>query len=107
MRSRSCRRCIARWSRRGRSGQLPIALEGLARFVRGYSEARTAIGLALWYPLVVLTLAYALFVGLVISIVPRSQRVRVTWACLCPTPMRWLGALGESTEYWWLAGPID
>ena len=37
-----------------RSGQLPIALEGLARYVRGYTEARSAIGLALWYPLIVL-----------------------------------------------------
>ncbi len=42
-----------------RSGQLPIALEGMARYVRGYSEARAAIGVALWYPLLVLSLAYA------------------------------------------------
>src|SRR5262245_23349033 len=42
------------------AGRLPIALEGLARYVRGYGEARTAIGLALWYPLIVLSLAYGL-----------------------------------------------
>ena len=54
-----------------RSGRLPIALEGLAKYVRGYAEARAAIGLALWYPLLVLTLAYALFVGLVSMAVPR------------------------------------
>ena len=29
-----------------RSGQLPVALEGLAGYVRGYSEARSTIGLA-------------------------------------------------------------
>ena len=54
-----------------RSGRLTVALEGLAEYVRGYSEARTAIGLALWYPLLVLALAYGLFVGLVSLAVPR------------------------------------
>ena len=54
-----------------RSGRLPVALEGLARYVRGYSEARAAIGLALWYPILVLALAYGLFVGLVSLVVPR------------------------------------
>ncbi len=29
------------------SGRLPIALEGIGRYVRGYSDARAAIGLAL------------------------------------------------------------
>ncbi len=57
-----------------RSGRLPIALEGLAQYVRGYAEARAAIGLALWYPLLVLTLAYALFVGLVSLAVPAVRR---------------------------------
>ena len=39
--------------------------------MRGYSEARSAIGLALWYPIQVLALAYALFVGFVWLVVPR------------------------------------
>ncbi len=64
-----------------RSGQLPVALEGLARYVRGYSEARRAIGLALWYPVMVLALAYALFVGLVRMAVPRfRENLRGTWS---------------------------
>ena len=53
------------------SGRLPIALEGLAKYVRGYAEARAAIGLALWYPLLVLCLAYVLFLGLLYLAVPR------------------------------------
>src|SRR6478752_9159860 len=52
-----------------RSGRLPAALEGLARYVRSYSEARSAIGVALWYPIVVLSLAYALFLGLVMEVI--------------------------------------
>ncbi len=78
-----------------RSGQLPIALEGLAKYVRGYAEARSAIGLALWYPLIVLTLAYVLFVGMVELAVPRfiaafdSLRLTVT------APVRMMSWLGE------------
>ncbi len=85
---------------------MPIALEGLARYVRGYSEARTAIGLALWYPLVVLSLAYALFVGLVLAIVPRFLDAFESLGLASPKPLRWLSALGQTTDYWWLAGPI-
>jgi hypothetical protein len=41
------------------------------RYVTSYSEARAAIGVALWYPILVLSLAYDLFLGLLIEIVPR------------------------------------
>ena len=54
-----------------RSGRLPIALEGLSTFARGYLEARRSIGLALWYPLLVLTLAYGLFLFIVTTVIPR------------------------------------
>jgi type II secretory pathway component PulF len=89
-----------------RSGQLPTALEGLARYVRGYSEARATIGLALWYPLVVLSLAYALFVGLVLLIVPRFLDAFDSLGLASPAPLRWLRMVGQNTDYWWLAGPI-
>jgi general secretion pathway protein F len=89
-----------------RSGRLPIALEGLARYVRGYSEARAAVGVALWYPIVVLTLAYGLFLGLVVLVVPRfvlafdSLRIAVPW------PLVVLQRLGELAPYWWPVWPI-
>jgi type II secretory pathway component PulF len=89
-----------------RSGNLPVALEGLARYVRGYSEARAVIGLALWYPLVVLCLAYALFVCLVLVIVPRFIDAFLSLGLSAPAPLRWLSAVGQTSEYWWLAGPI-
>jgi type II secretory pathway component PulF len=89
-----------------RSGQLPVALEGLARYVRGYSEARATIGLALWYPLVVLTLAYGLFVGMVTFIVPRFLEAFESLGLAAPAPIRWLRAIGQTTDYWWMAGPI-
>jgi type II secretory pathway component PulF len=89
-----------------RSGQLPIALEGMARYVRGYGEARAAIGLALWYPLLVLTLAYALFVGLVSTAVPRFVDAFESLRLGVAAPLRFLAWIGEWAPYWWPVGPV-
>jgi general secretion pathway protein F len=89
-----------------RSGRLPIALEGLARYVRGYSEARASIGLALWYPLLVLTLTYALFVGLVSLVVPKFVAGFESLGLAVAAPLHWLSWIGASASYWWPVGPI-
>jgi general secretion pathway protein F len=89
-----------------RAGRLPVALEGMARYVRGYAEARTAIGLALWYPLMVLALAYGLFLGLVWVVVPRFVATFETLGLTVVAPLRWLSWLSGSVEYWWPVGPI-
>ena len=76
-----------------RSGRLPAALEGLARYVRGYSEARAAIGVALWYPILVLSLAYALFLGLVIEVIPGSSGPSSRWGSRSSRPCAgWSGS---------------
>ena len=89
-----------------RSGQLPVALEGLARYVRSYSEARRAIGLALWYPVIVLALAYGLFVGLVRVAVPNFVKTFEELGLPVAAPLRGLSWIGESSQYWWPVGPI-
>jgi type II secretory pathway component PulF len=89
-----------------RSGRLPAALEGLARYVRSYSEARAAIGVALWYPIVVLSLAYGLFLGLVIEIVPRFIAAFEVLGLGVIRPLHWLADLGELAPYWWPVGPV-
>ena len=89
-----------------RSGRLPVALEGLARYVRGYSEARTTIGLALWYPFLVVILSYGLFLGLVTMAVPRFLAAFDSLGLVAPFPLRWLGRLGETAGTWWPVGPI-
>ena len=89
-----------------RSGRLAVALEGLARYVRGYSEARTAIGLALWYPMLIITLAYGLFVGLVWEAVPRFLTAFEALGLKAAAPLHWLSWIGDSASYWWPAGPI-
>jgi type II secretory pathway component PulF len=89
-----------------RSGRLAVALEGLAEYVRGYSDARAAIGLALWYPLLVLALAYALFVGLVSVAVPRYVSAFESLDVAVPAALRLLSKVGETVDYWWPVGPI-
>ncbi|MBI3466104.1 MAG: type II secretion system F family protein, partial [Planctomycetes bacterium] len=54
-----------------KAGRLSVALEGLANFARNFAEMRRAIGMAMVYPLVILTIAYGLFVFLVLVILPR------------------------------------
>ena len=89
-----------------RSGRLSVALEGMSRYVRGYSEARATIGLALWYPLVVLALAYALFIGLVSLALPRFIHTFESLGMTASAPLRWLNWVGDSVGYWWPVGPI-
>jgi type II secretory pathway component PulF len=89
-----------------RSGRLAVALEGLAEYVRGYSEARAAIGLALWYPLLVLALAYGLLVGLVSLAVPRYVSAFEALDVPAPAVLRLLSKIGETVHYWWPIGPI-
>lgn len=89
-----------------RSGRLAVALEGLEHYVRGYSDARASIGLALWYPMLILTLAYALFVGLVTFAVPRFLSAFESLELKAAAPLHWLAWIGKSADYWWPAGPI-
>jgi len=89
-----------------RSGRLPVALEGLARYVRGYSDARATIGMALWYPILVVALAYVLFLGLITLVVPRFLAAFESLRLTVAPPLHWLNWLGGTAHYWWPAGPI-
>lgn len=86
-----------------RSGRLSTALEGLAAYARGFAEARRSIILALWYPLLVIALAYGLFVGIVTLVIPRfvgafqGLGLQVEW------PLRLLHRLGDTA---WVWGPF-
>ena len=88
------------------SGRLPIALEGLARYVRGYADARSAIGLALWYPLLVVSLAYALFLGMLTLVGDKMVPTADLLGLGATSPFHWLAWLYESMPYWWPVGPI-
>jgi type II secretory pathway component PulF len=89
-----------------RTGRLAVALEGLTRFARSYAEMRRVIGLALVYPLVVLTVAYALFVGFVVAVAPRFVAMIRSFHLPARGPAFALAWLGETAIYWGPVGPV-
>jgi general secretion pathway protein F len=89
-----------------RAGRLPAALEGMARYLRGVGDARRTIGLAMWYPGLVVGLAYGLFVGLVWFVVPRFAAAGESMGLPTSAPLRWLEWAGNTARYWWPIGPI-
>jgi general secretion pathway protein F len=86
-----------------RSGNLSTALEGLSTFARGYADARRSIGLALWYPLIVLSLAYALFLFIITVVIPRFFEAFVSMGLPVHWVLRTLEGLNGTVWYW---GPI-
>ncbi len=89
-----------------RTGDLASALQGLTRYLRGYSETRAAIGLALWYPLLVVTLAYVLFIGVVTQVVPRFREAFEMFDLPSTEALRVVERVGELAKYWWPVWPI-
>ena len=86
-----------------RSGRLSTALESLAAYARGFAEARRSIILALWYPVLVLSLAYLLFIGLVTQVIPRFVATFHTLGLPLQWSMRFLQRVGETA---WVWGPV-
>jgi type II secretory pathway component PulF len=89
-----------------RSGKLSKALEGLAVYARNFAETRRAIGLALLYPLLVVMLAYGLFVAFILMVAPRFS---AAFASFRFGPMRSLAFfdwLGANLVYWVAIVPV-
>lgn len=89
-----------------RTGNVSAALDGLTRYLRGFADARDAVGLALWYPLVVATLAYVLFIGIVVFIIPRFAAAFESLRLPGTTALALLERLGESAWLWWPCWPM-
>ncbi len=83
-----------------RSGRLSRALEGLAVYARGFAETRRSIGLALLYPLLVVLLAYGLFVLYVLLVAPRFAAVFETFRIGSPWTLGLAGWLRPYLGYW-------
>lgn len=88
-----------------RAGRLPEALEAVAAVAESREELRRRVRLALIYPAIVLTLAYALFVGFVVWVAPRIEEMfvvmRLPGGRLAPL----LGRLRETVSVWGPAIP--
>ncbi len=86
-----------------RAGRLPVALEALTNFALEMLELRRRIGFALLYPTIVVSLAYGLFLLLILEV---TARIRETYDMIglpVPLPLSVLGRIGETAVYWsWL-----
>lgn len=86
-----------------RSGRLSEALEGLTGFARSYVELRSAIGLALLYPLLVLLVGYGAFLLMVVDVAPKLAEAFTSFRVGGGGAARGLARMGESVLIW---GPI-
>jgi general secretion pathway protein F len=83
-----------------RSGRLSKALEGLADYARGFADTRRAIGLALLYPMLVLLLAWGLFVMFALWVAPRLDATFALFRLPGQVTLRALRPLTAHPEYW-------
>lgn len=89
-----------------RTGDVGKALAGMSSYLRGFVEARNTVGLALWYPLVVATLAYALFVGLVVVVAPRFAEAFASLGLPTTRALEFVEGLGRTAWLWWPIWPL-
>lgn len=89
-----------------RTGNVAPALEGMSRYLRGFAEARDAVGLALWYPLLVATLAYVLFLGVTVVVVPRFVSTFQSLGIPATRPLELADWAGRTAWAWWPIWPL-
>jgi len=82
-----------------RSGRLAVALEGMSSLIRRTSETRRLVTAALVYPLVVLSVAYGLFVFTTFMCFPK---IELAYSDLVREgrPIRLVGWVVETMPYW-------
>ncbi|MFO0958648.1 MAG: type II secretion system F family protein [Isosphaeraceae bacterium] len=88
-----------------RSGRLASALENLADVARRQMELRNLLGLSMIYPLIVVCLAYALFVGFLVLLVPRLASAFGTFRLEGAWGLSAMEAAGRAASAWWWIGP--
>lgn len=88
-----------------RAGRLPEALEAVTAVAESLADLRRRVRLALIYPSIVLTLAYVLFVGFVVWVVPRIEEMFVVMRLPAGRLAPLLGMLRETVSVWGPAIP--
>ena len=89
-----------------RSGRLSAALEGLAVTARQMIELRAMAGAALVYPLIVVSLAYVLWIGFVLWIAPAVAPGYRAFEAPAAGWMRRFAETGSTVRYWGPAVPL-
>jgi type II secretory pathway component PulF len=83
-----------------RSGQLASALDGLTVYARHFVEMRRTLGLALVYPVLVILLAYVLFLGFLLFVLPRFLAVFESFRFSSHESLTVLDTLRRTAAYW-------
>ena len=89
-----------------RSGRLSAALEGLSTTARRVAEVRRAVGIAWIYPLVVVSLAFVLFLFLVTRLAPLMLAVFRDLTSRTDPFLETLVWVGDGAAVWGVAVPL-
>lgn len=89
-----------------RSGRLATALEGMASYARSFLEMRRMLALALLYPLLVMALAYSLFMGFLVLVLPTFRGAFTSLRLSDRGSLFVLEALEGSIVYWAWIPPV-
>jgi general secretion pathway protein F len=86
-----------------RAGRLPAALEAVSNYARELNQLRKQVALALLYPLLVLLLAYVLFVAFVSHAIVRFRETYEVFRFRVPMILNGAANMAEwTTTYWWV-----
>lgn len=89
-----------------RSGRLAAALEEVSAAGKRVSEMRQAVGLSLVYPLIVVLLAYGVFVYELIYLAPAVLNALEDLTATTDPLLRWAVWLGERARWWGFFPPL-
>ncbi|MCA9121654.1 MAG: type II secretion system F family protein [Planctomycetaceae bacterium] len=89
-----------------RSGRLSSALESMATTGRRVVEIRSAFGLAMVYPMIVVMLAFGSFVMLTTKLAPITLDAYEDLTVSSDPLLQWLVWLGSSARWWGIAVPV-
>jgi general secretion pathway protein F len=89
-----------------RAGRLPAALESLSNYARELVELRRQITLALLYPLIVASLAYLLFVVVIVDLVERLRETYELFRLPIHWPLAIVVSLADAAGRWWWIPPV-
>jgi general secretion pathway protein F len=89
-----------------RAGRLPAALEAVSNYARELIDLRRQISLALLYPIIVVALAYVLFVVFVGHMVERFRETYEVFGIRVPWLLSQASQVTEWAMQWWWVFPL-
>lgn len=89
-----------------RSGHLAAALESLSVTARRISDLRKTVGAGMVYPIVVVSLAYVLFLSLLLHLLPLMLRIQFDLTGHADRAFAMLRGLGDAAVWWAIPLPL-